>query len=230
MKKDTAQSLLRMSQSEYDVYASEFSRTRSFFWEELEFIKEYVKHGSSILDIGCGNGRLLDMFRDEEIEYTGIDFSKQLITIAKHERGSKGTFLQGSALSLPFENNSFHTVFSIAVLHHIPSKEHRRQFVSEAYRVLKPDGICVFTVWNTLQLRFAKKHFLQTVKKLCGLSALDFGDMMLSFGKEKRQRFIHSLSKRSIRTLFKKSCFTNISVQEVKRKSGYANFVVVGKK
>ena len=230
MKKDTAKALLRLSEEEYNVYASEFSTTRPFFWKELEFIKEYVEQGASVLDVGCGNGRLLDVFENTEIEYTGIDFSKELISIAQNERGTKGTFLHGSALALPFDDNSFDTVFSIAVLHHIPSKEYRQRFVSEAYRVLKPGGICVLTVWNTLQWKFAKTHFIHAMKKLCGLSDLDIGDMIIPFGKEKKQRYIHSLTKREIQNVFRNNKFSDISVDEIKRKSGYANYIVVAKK
>jgi len=150
--------------------------------------------------------------------------------LQKKNRESKGVFIHADALSLPLEDNSFDKVFSVAVLHHVPSKENRMQFISEAYRVLKPGGVCVLTSWNTLQWEFAKTHMNHFFKKIFGLSKLDFGDMILTFGKEKRKRYIHSNSKRGLRKLFEKSNFSNITVQEVKRKSGYANFVVVAKK
>jgi ubiquinone/menaquinone biosynthesis C-methylase UbiE len=230
VKKDTAQVLLKLSEEEYDVYASEFSNTRKYFWRELEFCKEYVKRGDKVLDIGCGNGRLHDAFDGTEIDYTGIDSSKELIAIAQKERGNNGTFIHGNALALPFADSTFDTVFSIAVLHHIPSKKYRKQFISEVHRVLKPGGVCVLTSWNTLQWKFAKAHAIHTLKKLCGLSRLDFGDLMLTFGKEKRKRYVHSLSKSGLRKLFTQNMFSDISVKEVRRKSGYANLVVVAHK
>ena len=230
MKKETAQALLKLSEEEYDTYATEFSDTRKFFWRELEFLKEYVHKESRVLDIGCGNGRLVDMFEGMEINYTGIDSSKELIKIAKKERGSKGSFFHANALELPFDDGTFDTVFSIAVLHHVPSEAYRAQFVSEIHRVLKPGGTCVVTTWNILQWKFAKAHALHTTKILLGNSKLDFGDLMLTFGKEKRKRYVHALSKSSVRKLFKRNSFVDISVQEVQRKSGYANLVVVANK
>lgn len=230
MKKDTAQSLLALSQREYDEYAREFSDTRQYFWRELEFIKNYTQTGEKILDIGCGNGRLTDMFESKRLNYTGIDFSKELITIAQETRGEKGNFIHADALSLPFEDNSFDTVFSIAVLHHIPSKENRKRFISEAYRVLKPGGTCVLTAWNTLQWRFAKTHLIHCIKKLCGHSQMDFGDMIITFGKNKKQRYIHSHTKRELQKLFVGNGFHDVAIQEIKRKSGYANFVITAKK
>lgn len=230
MKKDIAQKLLSLSEKEHDAFASEFSTSRPFFWRELDFLKEHVHTGTAVLDIGCGNGRLVDVFEGIDIEYTGIDFSKELIAIAQHERGSKGVFLKADALALPFEENSFDAVFSIAVLHHIPSRENRMQFVSEAYRVLKPGGVCVLTVWNIAQWKFFKVHLEHSLKKIFGVSKLDFGDIIIPFGKKKRERYIHMLTARSLKKLFKKSGFSDISVQEVKRKSGYSNLVVIAKK
>lgn len=230
MKKETAQAILKLSQEEYDEYASEFSNSRQFFWDELKFLKEYAREGSKVLDIGCGNGRLSDMFQNDEIDYTGVDFSEKLISIAKEERGENGTFIQADALKLPFKDNSFDTVFSIAVLHHIPSKENRVRFVSEAHRVLNPGGVCVLTVWNTLQRKFIKIHIVNSLKKIFGLSKLDIGDIIIPFGKNKRQRYIHSFTKKSLRKLFEKNDFSNISIQKIKRKSGHSNLVVIAQK
>lgn len=230
MEKETAQEILDLSQKEYDEFASEFSESRQIFWEELKFLKEYAQKGDRILDIGCGNGRLSDLFKNEGMEYTGIDFSEKLIKIAKEERGKNGKFIQANALDLPFENNSFDTIFSIAVLHHTPSKENRMRFIFEANRVLKPGGVCVLTVWNTLNRKFAKAHMAHFLKKISGNSDLDFGDIIIPFGKQKRQRYIHSFTKISLRGLFEKNYFSNISVQNIKRKSGHANLVVVAQK
>jgi ubiquinone/menaquinone biosynthesis C-methylase UbiE len=230
VKNETAEKLLKLSKEEYDKYATEFSDTRKFFWRELEFLKEHVKGGDTLLDIGCGNGRLLDMFDDINIQYTGIDFSKELIAIAKENRGDKGKFMYANALSLPFEDNSFDVVFSIAVLHHIPSRKNRVRFVSEIYRVLKPKGVCVVTSWNTLQWKFAKQHAKHFFKKIFTFSKLDFGDIIIPFGKKKRKRYVHSLTKQGIKKLFKENNFKNISIKEIKRKSGYSNFVITGKK
>ncbi len=230
MKKETAQKLLTFSEKEYDTYALEFSDSRPFFWRELGFLKKYARAEHNILDIGCGNGRILDLFGSKNIRYTGIDSSKELIEIAKKYRGDRGRFLHANALSLPFEDKSFDTVFSIAVLHHIPSKKFRNTFMSETYRVLKPRGTFIFTTWNILQWRFFKVHTIHILKKLVGRSDMDFGDTILSFGQLKRERYVHAFTKGSIKRLLKKHKFTVSSIEKVKRKSGYANLVIIAKK
>jgi Methylase involved in ubiquinone/menaquinone biosynthesis len=142
-----ARDLLKKTKEDYDSIAQDFSRTRQSFWKELEMLKDYVKEGEKVLDIGCGNGRLFQILKDKNIEYTGIDFSKNLIELAK-KKYPEGNFLVANALNLPFKENTFDKVFLIAVLHHIPSKELRSQVLKEAKRVLKPQGLLILTVWN----------------------------------------------------------------------------------
>jgi SAM-dependent methyltransferase len=226
----TAKKLLAFSEKEYDTYAREFSDTRPFFWRELEFLKKYGRLEHTILDIGCGNGRLIDLFGNKNIRYTGVDSSKELIEIAKKHRGKQGKFIHANALSLPFKDNTFDTVFSIAVLHHVPSKNFRTRFVQEAYRVTKPRGTLILTVWNIWQWRFWKDHAVHILKKLIGLSDLDFGDTILTFGQQKKKRYVHAFTKRGLTTLLEKNGFTVSSIEEKRRQSGYANLVVIARK
>ena len=230
MKKSTAQKLLKFSEEEYDTYAREFSDCRPFFWRELEHLNKFIKNGDEILDIGCGNGRLLNLVGDKNINYTGIDSSKELIEIAKKNHNGRKTFLHANALSLPFQDKTFDTVFSIAVLHHVPSKQFRTCFVSEACRVLKPKGILILTIWNIWQWRFFKIHALHMIKKLIGRSDLDLGDTIISFGQKKRQRYVHAFTRRSLRRLLEKNGFSVSSIKEARRQSGYANLVVIAQK
>src|SRR3989344_4703050 len=42
----------------------------------------------------------------------------------------------------------FDKVYSISVLHHIPSRELQLQYLKEANRVLKPGGLLILRVWD----------------------------------------------------------------------------------
>ncbi|PJB09259.1 hypothetical protein CO121_00925, partial [bacterium (Candidatus Gribaldobacteria) CG_4_9_14_3_um_filter_36_15] len=162
MKKEYAEQLLKKTKEGYDEIAEEFSTTREEVWEEMSFLfNDYVIPGDKILDLGCGNGRFFELLEDKDIDYIGVDFSQKLIEIArkkylhppqvfaKQKFGrARIKFQKADALNLPFPNNYFDKIYSIAVLHHIPSKQLRLQFLKEARRVLKLNGLLILTVWK----------------------------------------------------------------------------------
>jgi len=115
----------------------------------------YIKDGWKVLDLGCGNGRLINSLKDKKINYLGIDSSKGLIKIA---RGNfpKNKFEIMAMESLKLKDKSFNSVFAIASLHHLPTKKLRLQALSEANRVLKKDDYLFITVWNLWQPKYRK--------------------------------------------------------------------------
>ncbi|KAK1347446.1 Alkylated DNA repair protein alkB 8 [Hamiltosporidium tvaerminnensis] len=56
--------------------------------------------------------------------------------------------LRGDCLYIPFKNNTYNIIISIAVLHHISTLERRIIFLKEIYRILKYKGICLIGVWS----------------------------------------------------------------------------------
>ena len=69
---------------------------------------------------------------------------KNLQLIKEKKYGNK--FIEGDILNLPFLEQKFDSVWAIAALHMIPSKELRKRAVGEIKRVLKPGGLMVLTV------------------------------------------------------------------------------------
>ncbi|HCW31121.1 TPA: hypothetical protein DGD59_00140, partial [Candidatus Collierbacteria bacterium] len=66
----------------YDNIGKEFSSSRQYIWPDLKPYLKNVKSGSSVLDVGCGNGRLL-LGLPEKTKYTGLDISKELLKEAE---------------------------------------------------------------------------------------------------------------------------------------------------
>ena len=158
-----------------------------------------------MLDLGCGNGRLIQIFKEMKIDYVGVDSSEKLIEIAE-KKHPEDKFQAADGLSLPFPNDYFDKVYSIAVLHHIPSRELRIQFLKEARRVLKPGGLLILTAWNLWQGRGWKLNFKFAILKILGLSKLDFKDVLVPWGKT-CQRYVHCFSQRELKTLTEKADF-----------------------
>jgi ubiquinone/menaquinone biosynthesis C-methylase UbiE len=157
MEKNTIHKILSELEKGYDSMADKFSGTRNFFWPDLRFIADYVNKGDRILDFGCGNGRLLDILQEKSGEYNGVDVSANLVRAAKKRYPDlAGSFQQiGIQPSVPFSDDFFNIIISIAVFHHFPSA-HAKRVAQELYRVLKPGGHIIITVWNLEQEKYSQ--------------------------------------------------------------------------
>ncbi len=127
----------------------DFSK-EEFFTQALLILKERMeKNGISLasvkeaLDDGCGSGRYsFAIKRLGCVRVKGIDISLDAIELAKKMSPfstDEVSFIQGSVLELPFEDESFDFVFSNGVLHHT---EDDRKGLREIYRILKDEGQC----------------------------------------------------------------------------------------
>lgn len=156
MDRIEAEKIIGNNRSVYNTIAHFFSGTRNFLWQDLKPLKRFAQPGDDILDVGCGNGRLYQMFADLSIRYTGIDQSEELIQIAKEKFPQAQFFVSGMG-KLSFSDASFDLVYCIAAFHHLPTEEHRQEALREMHRVLKPGGKLLMTNWNLLG-EFGKKQ------------------------------------------------------------------------
>lgn len=209
MDKSYAEYLLDKTEEDYNRIADHFSSTRKFIGKDLMPLLNYSSSGDKILDLGCGNGRLFGALQGKKINYTGVDFSGELIKRAI-ENFPNGNFQVTDILNLPFPENYFNKIYCIAVLHHIPSRELRKKVLEEIKRVLKPKGLLILTVWNFWQKKNIWKIFFKyTLLKAVGKSKLDFKDIFYPWRNQKReilaQRYFHLFTKRELRSIIKKA-------------------------
>jgi tRNA (uracil-5-)-methyltransferase TRM9 len=229
MDLEFAKSILEKTRENYNLIAKEFSATRKEIWEELKFLFENLKEGEKVLDLGCGNGRWYKVFKEKKVDYFGIDNSEKLIEIAK-ENFPEAKFFVGDALNLPFQDNFFDKVYSIALLHHIPSEDFRIKVLKEVKRVLKPGGILILTCWRIHRLREILALLKYTLLKIIGRSKLDFKDFFVPWGK-KMLRYYHFFTQRELENLVKKVGFEILDFGVVKNKRGNRqNYYIVSKK
>lgn len=127
----------------------EMSGPRNYFRESLIVagIRKYKQKGK-ILDAGCGSGSLSLRFGFLGYSVSAVDLAERSLQYVRVKAKQLGltkriTVQKGSIVKLPFKANNFDGVVCGEVLEHIPTDV---KAISELYRVLKQNGVCVVTV------------------------------------------------------------------------------------
>ena len=123
--------------------------------------KDRVKSDSKILDAGYGRGRNLKFFVKHDANIFGIDHNADYLPIVQMQveswnpNFSIDRFITGKVELMPYNDEEFDFVFSIAVLHFAKSHNHFWEMLKEMLRVLKPSGYLMFrmTSWHTFTLQ-----------------------------------------------------------------------------
>ena len=100
----------------------------------------------SILDLGCGAGRVLSYVsqRAPEADCVGCDVDPAAIEwLRRHRRALKWKLTRATP-PLPFDDEAFDFVYSISVFSHLDEPQQDR-WLAEVARVLRPTGVAVLT-------------------------------------------------------------------------------------
>jgi len=122
--------------------------------------------GRAILDVASGSGLYMVVLAKMGAVVSGQDISEEITTEARaalERHGLHGVLRVGTATRLLFEDASFDGVISGDFVEHI-SRDEKRTFFSEVYRVLRPGGIFVIKTPNLTYLRLSN-----LLKKLAAL-------------------------------------------------------------
>ena len=126
----------------YNLIADHFSNTRHYVWPNVKNFIDSIIPGSLVADIGCGNGK--NMYR-KDCDNIGLDFCEKFVEICKSK---KKKAILANCVSIPFQDNKFDVTLSIAVLHHLSTKERRQKGLDELIRITKPGGKIMVQVWG----------------------------------------------------------------------------------
>lgn len=207
--------ILEQVKTDYNKIADQFNTTRQNNWIEFDLFKNYIINyinntnikKINILDVGCGNGRIVNFLNELNIDYNylGIDNSEEQLKNAKNnfKDFSNINFEIGNILSLEKYNNKFDIVFCIATLHHLPKKFHIKA-VGEIKNVVKDGGLMFITNWNLFQSRYFK--YLLFNKKEKGSKVQDtFIPWKDNNDKIISNRYYYAFKKKELYNIFKQS-------------------------
>ncbi|HLR60600.1 MAG TPA: demethylmenaquinone methyltransferase [Pseudogracilibacillus sp.] len=215
-KEKRVHSVFETISDKYDSMNSIISFNRHKSWRKDVMRKMKIDEGSKALDVCTGTGDWAFSLAEEVGEtghVTGLDFSKNMLSIAieKNEKAhlKQLDFIQGNAMKLPFESNSFDYVTIGFGLRNVPDY---LTVLKEMYRVVKPGGVvvCLETSQPTL-IGFRQIYYFY------------FKFIMPLFGKlfaksYKEYAWLHESAKdfpdkKELAKLFNEAGFSNVEIK-----------------
>ncbi|MFH1592524.1 MAG: class I SAM-dependent methyltransferase [Candidatus Woesearchaeota archaeon] len=190
-----------------DVQELYIQKAEDGLWKsEEKLIDRYFKKRGKVLDIGCGTGRTTIALVKKRYKVIGIDIVPKMIENAKKiakKKKLKIHYRVMDACNLNFKDKTFYyALFSNQGWTQIPGKENRFLALKETYRVLKKEGVYIFSAhirqyslkWLPL---WSWMWFKLYILKSLGfkIDELDFGDRFfgreMSGAKFKTKQYIH---------------------------------------
>ncbi|HEX2254931.1 MAG TPA: class I SAM-dependent methyltransferase [Thermoanaerobaculia bacterium] len=134
---------------EYSRLAPEYDSRWSFYVEastEETLARLRPEAVTSVLDVGCGTGALLERLarRHPEAALAGVDPVAEMLAVARSRLSPDVDLRQGWAEQLPFADDSFDVVTSCNMFHYLREP---RAALREMGRVLRVGGQLLVTDW-----------------------------------------------------------------------------------
>ena len=170
--------------TELELYYNKFNEEKRLdsrhgkveFVTSMKYIHKYLyemeqtkpKEQIKILDVGAATGRYSVPLADEGYDVTAVELVKHNLARLK-AKGSTVKAYQGNAMKLRrFEDNSFDLVLVFGPMYHLHEKEEKEKALSEAKRVVRPDGIIlvayIMNEYSVITYAFKEKHIKEAME------------------------------------------------------------------
>lgn len=225
MTEETSKKLLELTAESYKKISRPFSDTRNRVWTDCTAFEHVVKRGARVLDVGCGNGKLVPWLMERGVSsYVGIDLNPNFIKIASDRYAdSHVAFVEGDLLTLDeykaLRGKSFDVVLCIAVLHHLPSESMRVKALTNLKQRVAQGGVVCMTNWNLFQIFGASKSVWKyaRARKKTGddrlYADLSWRDLLTHWksGEVDEVLYYYAYTARELENLFRKAGFTSVT-------------------
>lgn len=182
---------------DYNQIAEDFSSTRRHQWKDFQRFTPYIAKDSKLMDLGCGNGRLLLYLNEINFNsYLGVDQSEGLLAQARQAFPGQ-RFQEDDIAELPIGNQTMDLIFAIASFHHLPPKDQLKAL--ERWKTyLKPGGHLIMINWNLHQ----KKYRMALIESLW--KGYGFRGCLIAW-KNQIHRYYYAFTLRRLNKLLKQA-------------------------
>jgi SAM-dependent methyltransferase len=212
MNPEIRTALAELNRAFYARFAGDFARTRRTWPPGFDCILTHIRSASNLLDLGCGNARLLAFLaqRGWAGHYFGLDASRELLEIATENAGRiaaeqqhdvdqgirpSARFVVADLLdhdwALSLGDFQPDVIVALAVLHHIPGADTRARFLADCAGLLQASqaanrgaaGRMIVSTWQFMSSPRLRQRILPWA--VAGLHEADVeqGDYLLSWGQ-----------------------------------------------
>jgi len=187
-----------------------------------DFILKYSK--GVALDLGCGYASTTRYLLDKGYlkKLILVDLAENMLRMIR-SRDHRVLKIYGDLLENFLKEDSFDTIYLLAVLHHIPGVECRLNILSSIRRMLKPDGYLILTTWSP------EKQFIERNNKW-----LRLGDKEYLFRDKHGVRYYYIFDLDELTAMLEETGFriveSGIFVQNPSRKKITQNIYLVSTK
>ena len=161
------------------------------------------------LEIGCGTGRVTRHLRKiipSASKLIASDISPDMLTVAKEKLKKLNIDWQIiDAQQLPFADNSVDLVVCSFGYMFVPDKP---KAFAEAYRVLRPQGMLLFSTWDKLEHIGASDTYRKIVRKFLGDSLPESYNLPFSMNDQS-----------AIKLMLQETGFSKITIESVDKLS-----------
>jgi ubiquinone/menaquinone biosynthesis C-methylase UbiE len=133
---------------------------------ESALVARFLPAGGSVLDLGCGNGRVALALAARGFQVEGLDISPSMIEEARAAATAAGVdarFRVGDAVKLPHEENELDAVvFACNGIGHL-TRDGKFACLIELQRVLRPGGVALLSLRTPYALNRMLPRLLRNV-------------------------------------------------------------------
>lgn len=193
MDSTVAHALVELNRRFYAEFGEHFSATRRRIKPGVRRVMARLAGDERILDLGCGNGELARTLAQSGFhgEYLGLDFSLPLLREAESQLGAFPVRFCTVDLTAPDWSRAkdecalpvahFSPVTAFAILHHIPSRELRQNFLQQVHRLLAPQGQFIHSNWQFLNSEKLRGRIQPWETVGLAAAEVDEGDFLLDW-------------------------------------------------
>ncbi|PLR82729.1 class I SAM-dependent methyltransferase [Bacillus sp. V33-4] len=138
------------AEKQWDKRAGFWNSRSSEMWDHgsrkdiVPFIEKHLEPGSTVCDLGCGDGYSAIKLAKAGFTVTGVDVSAEMVETAEtNANGTSAEFLKADISRLPYADSSFTAAVAINSLEWT---ENPLAVLCEAKRIVKSDGLAVIAI------------------------------------------------------------------------------------